>query len=174
MCFLCFYLAGNYNVQAPQTTENASWSFKTSVQRVPFPLILFLAAVFLTRELLPKDLLSLSLLMPCLTALSVCKLTFFLVVLFFIQRHLGFGSLIKKAYFDLNYPQFPKMPPTPRLKIILSSPDWEFQQHLSLKINVLFVVECFPYTTLSVINICTSVCLFDLLHAAKSHNFFFS
>lgn len=124
----------------------------------PFPLILLLAAIFLTRELLPKDLLSLSLLMTRLTALSVCKLTFFFA-LFFIQRHLGFGSLIKKAYSVLNYPQLSKMPPTPHLKIILSSSDWEFQQHLSLKINGLFVVECLPHATPFVINICTSVCL---------------
>lgn len=96
--------------------------------------------------------------MTRLTALSVCKLTFFFV-LFFIQRHLGFGSLIKKAYSALNYPQFSKMPPKPRLKIILFSSDWEFQQHLSLKINGLFVVECFPHATPFVINICTSVCL---------------
>jgi len=45
----------------------------------PFPLILLLAAIFLTRELLPKDLLSLSLLTTRLTALSVCKLTFYFI-----------------------------------------------------------------------------------------------
>lgn len=125
----------------------------------PFPLILLLTAIFLTRELLPKDLLSLSLLTTRLTALSVCKLTGVFFGLFFIQRHLSFGSLIKKAYSALNYPQFSKMPPTPRLKIVLSSSDWEFQQHLSLKINGLFVVGCFPHTTPFAINICTSVCL---------------
>uniref|UniRef100_A0A8B9UQQ1 Peptidase M14 domain-containing protein n=1 Tax=Anas zonorhyncha TaxID=75864 RepID=A0A8B9UQQ1_9AVES len=44
----------------------------------PFPLILLLAAIFLTRELLPKDLLSLSLLTTRLTALSKINLEFYI------------------------------------------------------------------------------------------------
>lgn len=101
--FLYLHRAGRCNVQPPKPQKMLTVPLKHLYSDFPFPLILLLAAIFLTRELLPKDLLSLSLLMTRLTALSVCKLTFFFCFIFYPEAS-WFWQSHQKSIFCFKLP----------------------------------------------------------------------